>query len=379
MTHPQGGFYSAEDAESAGKEGSFYTWTPSEVATILEPEGTRLFCELFNIAEHGNFEGKCVLYRTTSIEKFAEKHGLNPLDFSRKLEEWLQRLFMEREKRPHPSKDDKILSSWNGLMIYTLALAGAAFGEEKYLVAAERAAQFIQEQMWANGLLARRWREGSALFTAGLDEYGFMIRGLLRLFEIGRGTHWLVWAMDLADILSKNFKAEGGAFYDTDGSDGNLLLRKCTYTDGAEPSGNAIHCENLLRLHQITQLPRYRGEAQDILRAVQPFAQNYPPGYIYHEMNIHHYWDKQAPTIIVALNEQQQFFSEIRSLLFGSFFYHHAIIWRRPNDTLLGHCLPWVSQYEPLAGKTTLYICHQGRCEKPLNEISDMIEAIHKL
>jgi uncharacterized protein YyaL (SSP411 family) len=379
MRDSLGGFYSAEDADSAGKEGLFYTWTPQEIAAILGAEDARLFCEYFDVTAQGNFDGRNVLFCKESLLQFSAKRHLDPILFPQQLARWSKQLFAVRAGRPHPFKDDKILASWNGLAIFTMATAAAALNEEKYQQAAEQAAEFIQDHMWKNGLLARRWREGASLFHAGLDEYAFLIRGLLRLFEVGAGTHWLIWAIELSDILSRNFKAEEGAFYESDGADRSLLLRKCSYTDGAEPSGNAIHCENLLRLYQITQQPRYLHEAEDILRAVRQFAENYPPGYIYHAMNIQRYWDKQAPTLVVALNGEKQFFKEIRGLLFSTFIANQTVIWRSVDDPLRKDYLSCVDQQVPIDGKTTLYICRQGYCQKPLNELSEILEAIHKL
>lgn len=379
MSDDSGGFFSAEDADSSGKEGAFYTWKPREISSVLGDVEARLFCEYFDVTEQGNFDGRSVLFCKNSLDEFAAKHKLDPLLFSQKLDVWCKELFLIRQKRPHPFKDDKILTSWNGLTIFTMATAAAALDIEKYRQAAEQAAHFIQENMWKNGVLARRWRDGAALFQAGLDEYAFLIRGLLRLFETGCGTHWLAWAIELTDILSRNFKADAGAFYEADGSDRSLLLRKCSYSDGAEPSGNAIHCENLLRLHQITQLPRYLQEAEDILRAVQQFAENYPPGYIYHAMNIQRYYDKQAPTIVVALNKDKQFFNEIRCLLFSGFISNFSVIWRQLDDPLRKEYLSVVDQQEPIGDKTTLYICRKGYCQQPVNELSAILEAIHKL
>jgi uncharacterized protein YyaL (SSP411 family) len=379
MQQSEGGFFSAEDADSEGKEGAFYTWTPSEIANHLPHEEAELFCRYYNITPQGNFEGRNVLFAKESLQEFAALYQLDEEEFGHSLERDKDLLFRIREGRPHPFKDDKILTAWNGLTIYSFATAAAAFSMPLYKKAAEDAASFIYENMWQNGQLARRWRDGSALFRANLEEYAFLIRGLLRLFEIGSASKWLAWAIELTEILEKQFKAESGAFYESDGSDRSLLLRKCSYTDGAEPSGNAIHCENLLRLYGMTFDNSYRAAAEDILKAVWHFAENYPPGYIYHAMNVQRYYDKNAPTIIVALGKKREYFADIRQALFGKFLPSANIVWKEEGDKLLVESAPNMAQYQAQKEATTLYICRQGRCDKPVTGLHGILQAIQQL
>lgn len=291
-----------------------------------------------------------------------------------------QNLWKEREKRVHPLKDDKILSSWNGLMIHSLAQAGSAFSEKKYLDAAQKAALFIKKYMWDDQRLLRRWREGEALFNAGLDEYVFLIRGLISLFEADLGSEWLLWAKQLTDRTFDKFKApEEGSFFQTDGTDPSIILRKCQFSDGAEPSGNAIHCENLLRLYQITGDPDYLDQAEDILRAVKKYLDSYSPGYSFHVMNLNRFYDRHAPTLVVALNDKDQNQEEIRQAIYSHFIPHKAVIWRRNSDKKLLDFIPFLQRQLPINNNTTLYICHEGICQKPLHERQEILEAIHRL
>lgn len=378
MTHPEGGFYSAEDADSEGKEGLFYTWTPEEVHDVLGKEPSDLLCNYFDITEEGNFEGRSILHTKLRIDEFAQKFNRDPHDLAAIFREQKHQLFKAREERVHPFKDDKILSSWNGLMIYALSQAGAAFGERRYIDSAVRAAKFIRKNMW-NDQLLRRWRDGEASFSAGLDEYAFLIQGLIGLFEVGAGSEWLEWAIQMTDILEQSFKAEEGAFYQTDGTDPNVILRKCQFSDGAEPSGNAVHCENLLKLFQITSDPHYLDQAEDVMRAVKKYIDNYAPGYSYHLMNVNRYYDRHAPTIIVALNDSHHYFEELRQVIFSHFIPHKAVVWGFPGDRKLGNWVPSAKTEVPKEGKTTVYICFEGVCQKPLNQLPEIIEAIHKL
>lgn len=377
MTHPDGGFYSAEDADSEGHEGLFYTWLHKDVMEILGPEG-KLFCAFYDITPQGNFEGRNILHTPLSLEEFATEHQLAEEDLRKQFEVQRHKLWEAREKRIHPFKDDKILSSWNGLMIYTLVEAGKSFHSDRYIQAAIKAARFIKKNLWVENELLRRWRDGQAMFSGSLDEYAFMIRGVLSLFEANAGSEWLEWALEMTQKLKEHYKEEEGAFYQTDGSDKNLILRRCQFSDGAEPSGNAIHAENLLRLYQLTQQADYLQQAEDVFKAVKDYLENYPPGYCYHVMNLQRYYDRKAPTIIIALNSNKEYEKEIKQALYEKFIPHQALIWQT-HDVELEELLPFVKEHNSPQDHTTLYICYEGICQKPLDQLPDILEAIKKL
>lgn len=376
MTHRDGGFYSAEDADSEGHEGYFYTWLYDEVKMILGEEESKLFCEYYNVTPKGNFEGRNILNIPLRMEEFVTKRGLNLEETLVLINRQKQILFKVRETRIHPFKDDKILSSWNGLMIFSMAKAGAAFGEKRYSEAALQAAQFIKNNMWQEGTLLRRWRDGEAKHKAGLEEYAFLIRGLLALYETGLGNQWLEWSMQLTKILQEQFKSEEGAFYQTDGMDQNVILRKCQFSDGAEPSGNAIHCENLLKLYQITNHEDYLNQAEDILKAVVKYIDNYSPGYCYHLLNLIRYYDQKAETAVVALNANEENRSELLQLFNQTYLPHLSVVWRTENDETLKRLIPFMDKQAPVNGRTTLYLCQKGVCQKPMTDLSEMVAAI---
>lgn len=379
MTHAEGGFFSAEDADTEGQEGLFYTWTYEEIENILGPQDSQLFCQFYDITHAGNFEGRNVLHTRHTLEDFAAARGLNPKSLEQKFSEQRRMLWQQRERRIHPLKDDKILSSWNGLQIHSLVWAGATFANETYLNAAERAARFIMRHLWKDGLLLRRWRDGQALYNAGLDEYAFLIRALLSLFEADRGVIWLQWAIEMTRILERGFKAPEGAFFQTDGRDSSLILRKIQYSDGAEPSGNSIHCENLLRLYQITHDASYLEQAKDILRAVKKYIDSYSPGYAYHVLNMQRFYDKQSPLFVVALNAEEKWRDEILQLLTHRFLPFKSIVFKRVGDEALVKTLPAIEPYVPIDDKTTLYICYQGYCKEPIIDLASMVQAVHSL
>jgi uncharacterized protein YyaL (SSP411 family) len=379
MTDPQGGFYSAEDADSEGQEGLFYTWTVDEIEQELGKEEAQLFCRIYDVTAAGNFDGRNILHTPTSIEEVGDRYHIPGDQLAKLLARQRRQLFEVRDARIHPFKDDKVLTAWNGLMIHSLALAGCALDEVKYLQAAEKAAAFIHENLWKKGRLLRRWREGEARYNAGLDEYAFMIKGLLTLFEAGRGSQWLSWAIQMAEVLQDDYKSENGAFLQTDGTDPNIILRKCPFADGAEPSGNAIHTENLLRLYALTNNKSYLEQAEDVMKAVKRFIVNYPLGYCYHLMSIERYYDTRAATVVVALNDHAEHLDELRHAIYGTFHPHLAVVWRREGDNALFNAIPFVKQQIPKNNKTTVYICYRGVCDRPLVDLDEILTVLSKL
>ena len=377
MTHPEGGFYSAEDADSEGHEGFFYTWPYEEVMQLLGSEAD-LFCAFYGITPGGNFEGRNILHIPIGFDDFILQHHLDEKLFSKKLAAQRKLLWQAREKRTHPLKDDKILSAWNGLMIYTLAEAGLAFQHEPYLQAALKAAKFIKNNLWNNETLMRRWREDQAMYPGSLDEYAYMIRAVLSLFEANAGTEWLEWAMQMTQKLKELYKAEEGAFYQTDGSDESLIIQRCQFADGALPSGNAVHAENLMRLYQMTQEDDYLQQAEDIFKAVAVYLKNYPPGYCFHVMSLQRYYDTNAPSCVIALNSRRDFEKELKAYFYQPFIPHKVMLWQA-HDIELEELLPLTKDQSPQNDETTLYICTEGKCQKPLHQLSEIVSTIEKL
>lgn len=378
MTHIQGGFYSAEDADSEGHEGMFYTWTLQEINNVLSAEEAQVFCHYYGITSDPNFEGRNVLHIVHPLEEFAEIHKI-PLE---KLKEILsqskEKLKKRRLQRERPFKDDKIIVSWNGLMIDAMVRASKPLGKPIFKDAATQAAHFIKDNLWKEGHLLRRWREGESRFFGGLDDYAFLIKGLISLFEEDCGSQWLKWAMELTDILEREFKVPGGAFY-YNKEDPTLMLRKCEYYDGAEPSGNAVHTENLIRLYQLTQDAKYLTQAEDVIKAAKHFMEAYPPGACYHFLSLHRYLDLKAPTVVVALGEEQSLKNEIHEALCAQFSPHTSILWKENKDTLLPTLVPSLVDKNPIDGQTAIYICRQDHCEAPLSEKARILSALGTL
>ena len=378
MSHPEGGFYSAEDADSEGHEGMYYTWTFQEIREVLSNEEAELFCQYYGITPEGNFEGRNVLHIPLPLEEFAELRNIPKEEIREAIDKARAKMLKRRQVRQRPFKDDKILVSWNGLMIDAMIKAALPLKRPQFKEAAIKAASFIKTHLWKEGHLLRRWRDNEARFMGGVDDYAFLIKGLISMFEEGCGTQWLEWAIELADLLQKEFKVDNGAFY-YHLEDPALLIRKCEYYDGAEPSGNAVHCENLLRLYQMTQNERYLDEAEDILKAARHYIEVYPPGACYHLICLQRYLDIKAPTIVVALDDEGNLRNEIQEIFNTRFIPHASVIWKDPKDSVLPTLIPTHVDKKPIDGQTAIYICRQDHCEAPLIEKGQILQALEAL
>ncbi len=378
MMQPEGGFYSAEDADSEGHEGMYYTWTPLEIREVLSNEEAEIFCKYYGMKGDGNFEGRNVLYVPMPLDEFAEEIGMPEDEVKTILERSSTQLLKRREFRTRPFKDDKVLCSWNGLAIGAMAKGGSMLRKETYTEAAIKAAEFLFAHLYKDGRLKRRWRENEARFDGGIDDYAFLIKGLITLFELDHGTKWLKWAIDLSEVLSKEFKAEGGAFY-FNVSNPALLIRRCEFYDGAEPSGNAVHCENLLRFFQLTGDPNYLSQAEDILKAAKTYIESYPPGACYHLKALQRYYHVKALLVVIALDEEKTLAKEIKEHLALHFNPHRLVVWKKASDALLDALVPSLVDKKAVDGQTAVYICRQDRCEAPLLAKEEIFKAIESL
>jgi len=376
MLYREGGFYSAEDADSQGEEGRFYTWSGEEIIEQLGPDAGALFCDFYGVTHEGNFHGRNVLHIGRRVESFAAERRLDPEQLRHGLEQLRARLLKVRERRLRPARDEKIVTAFNGYLLRAFAEAGWAFREPKYTQAAVQIARFARRHLWAEGRLLRRWCDGEGGYPGTLSDYAALISGLLSLFRVGGRPEWLEWAIELAEILYTHFKVEEGPFLQTDGSDPNLLLHRPEMSDGAEPSGNAVHCENLLRLHQLTGAEGYLLQAEDLLRAMEPWAAQQPIGSTYHCTALMRYLDTRRATAVIALDGDESLRQEIEAKLAPKHLPHLEIVWRREGDEKLGQLIPSVKGQGCIDGKTTLYLCRQGVCSAPTNDPQEILHQI---
>jgi hypothetical protein len=278
MTDPEGGFYSAEDADSEGEEGKFYVWTPSEIAAVLGEERAATFCRVYDVTEIGNFEGRNILNLSRPIEQEAKLLGRDVEQLQTELVESRAKLLTVREMRIPPGLDDKILVSWNGLMIDALARAGTVLQEPRYREAALQAAEFILKRLRReDGRLLHCARHGRAKLNAYLDDYANLANAFVTLYENTEAERWLQEAVELAEIILNHFAdpKRGGFFFTADDHE-PLIVRKREFVDSPTPSSNGMAATLLLRLHQHRHEDRYRTAAEATLRAGYPYMQQYP-------------------------------------------------------------------------------------------------------
>ncbi len=284
LTSPEGGFYSAEDADSEGVEGKFYIWTPKEVAALLGEADAAVFCRACGITEQGNFEESgvrgSVVHVALTAEQTSRLLGTPIADVQRILAEGRKKLFDARAMRIRPFRDEKIITSWNGLMISAMARAGAALDEPRYVDGARRAATLVLEKCEKAGRLLRRYMGGEARFPGYLEDYAFLCEGLLDLYQATFEERWLDEAVRLAGEMVRLFWDEkGGGFYHT-GTDGEVLLtRPRDPYDGAVPSGNSVAIGVLERLALVTGDEGLRKKAEGTIRAFLPYLQKGPTAF----------------------------------------------------------------------------------------------------
>jgi uncharacterized protein YyaL (SSP411 family) len=303
MTHPEGGFYSAQDADSEGEEGKFYIWPKKEITEILRDQAVAdIFCEYYGVTAGGNFEGENILNVRTSAKNLATRYSKTPEEIEQIIAGASAKLFAEREKRVRPGRDEKILTSWNGLMISGFAKGYAVTGDAKYLQAADRAVGFVESKLASgDGRLKRTFKDGESKLNAYLDDYAFYVGGLLDLFAIDSKQQYLDKAIKYTDFMLQHFwdDKDGNLFFTSDDHE-KLIVRTKNFYDLAIPSGNSAAALNLLKLYHYTQNGGYLDRAASIIKSgAKPAAEN-PFGFGHLLMAIYLYVKKPVEVTVVS-------------------------------------------------------------------------------
>ena len=303
MTHPESGFYSAQDADSEGEEGKFYVWSKKEIASILgDQAATDIFCEYYGATEGGNFEGKNILNIRVPAASIGLRYGKTPEQTMQVIADASAKLFEAREKRVRPGRDEKILTSWNGLMISGFAKGYAVTGDAKYLQAAKNAVKFIESKIAsADSRLLRTFKDGESKLNAYLDDYAFYAGALLDLFAVESKQEYLDKAIKYTDYMLQHFwdEKDGNLFFTSDDHE-KLIVRTKNFYDLAIPSGNSIAASNLLKLYHYTQNKDYLDRATSIMRAgARPAAEN-PFGFGQLLISIYLYVKKPVEVTVIS-------------------------------------------------------------------------------
>ena len=279
MTHPDGGFYSAQDADSEGEEGKFFVWVPQEIEEALGPDLGRVAMEYWGVSREGNWEGKNILNVGRPDDEVAASLGLTVDELRERLREAAERLYRVRSERVHPGLDDKVLTGWNGLMMKAFAECGAHLNRPDWIAAAEKNADFLLNNLVVDGRLLRTWRDGSAKISAYLEDHAFLVDGLISLYEATFDRRWLDEARKFGDRIPELFWDEGDkALYDAGSDHDRLIVRPRDLFDNAVPCGNSAATMALLRLAMHTGDAKYEEVATAALGSVSDFLQRVPSG-----------------------------------------------------------------------------------------------------
>ncbi len=369
MTAPNGAFYSAEDADSDGKEGKFYVWTEAEIRKILGADA-EVFIKTFDVQKGGNF----------TEEAGGDKGSENVLHLQKPLpSKWeaaRQKLFAVREKRVHPYKDDKILTDWNGLMIAALAKGAQAFEEPKYAVAAKRAADFLLQNLKDDqGRLLHRYRDGQAGISGHLDDYAFLTWGLLELYEANFDAQHLQSALSLNSEVNAHFRDEkNGGYYLTAADGEKLLTRSKEIYDGAIPSGNSVQMLNLLRLSRLTGNVALEDQAARLQRAFSSSVAPAPSGHTQLLIALD-FAIGPSYEVVIAGNAQSADTKAMLRAVTTRFLPNKVLILRPTGQAapLIAQLAPYTKTQNALNNKATAYVCLKQNCKLPTTDIQQML------
>jgi uncharacterized protein YyaL (SSP411 family) len=388
MTSPEGAFFSGEDADSEGVEGKFYLWREVDIRGILDPEEATVLMRAFNVESRGNFvgeggtrTGENILHLTGSHEELARSLKMPGEELNRILSGTVAKLFEARKKRVHPHKDDKALTDWNGLMIAALARGARVFNNGQYADAAGRASAFMLDRMRrVDGRLHHRFREGEASISGFLDDYAFLVWGLIELYEADFDARWLETALELNSLMIRHFwdRKDGGFFFTPDDGE-KLLVRKKEIYDGAVPSGNSVAFWNLLRLSRMTGDASLDEKADAIARAFSRSIEQMPSAYtqflVAHDFAL-------GPTfeIVIAGRIGRKDTQNMIRALYREFVPRKVVVFR-PTDDLspsMDRLAEYTKPMKSTAGRATAYVCRSGQCERPTTGIRTMMKLLRQ-
>ena len=367
MTAAEGGFYSAQDADSEGVEGKFFIWLPHEITDALGDKDGEIINRYFGVTPHGNFEGRNILRVAMDAANLAREEGMDAGEFGELLARAKSKLLAVRNERIAPGLDDKILTSWNGLMLAAFAEAAAVLGREDYAEVAERNAEFLLANLLRNGRLLRTYKDGTAKLNGYLEDYAFLIDGLLALHEVNFSRDTLNAAIELGNSMVELFWDNAtGQFFDTGHDHEQLVVRPKDLTDNAIPCGSSMAVDALLRLAVITGDGDMERRASGALRGVRQLMMTFPTAAGNWLGALDFYLSRAKEVVIIGERGD----ADADALL--AEVYRHYI----PNRVLLGAGegddsatgLPLLADRRMIDGKATAYLCENYVCQLPVND-----------
>jgi uncharacterized protein YyaL (SSP411 family) len=377
LVSPEGGFYSAEDADSEGEEGKFYLWTMEEITRTLPEDEAEFAVRLFGVLPEGNYvdgtvggrNHRNILHFPKPLDSIASEAGLTVEELIHRLGKVRNALFEERKNRVRPLRDEKVLADWNGLMIAALARAGGVFEEPKYLQAAVKAAEFVLSNLRKpDGTLCHVWVRGEKAADGFLDDYAFLTFGLIELYEAMFEEKYLRAATDLTDIMVSRFwdVKDGGFYFTNKNAETTMPSMKHVY-DGALPSGNSVALLNLLRLGRLGGALGYEEAARKMLKVFAGEVKEAPQAYTFMLAGLDFALGPAYNVVLVGerdLKDTQEMLTTLRK----KYAPNVVISLKQPNQAGAG--------YEKIGGKVTAYVCRGQTCMAPTTEAAKMLELL---
>jgi uncharacterized protein len=377
MTSLDGGFYSAQDADSEGEEGKFYVWMPDEIEDVLDPDDAGIINHYYAVSETGNFEGKNILSVPREPDEIASELGIAPDTLRETVQRSNQRLYEARAQRVWPGRDEKVLTSWNGLMLRAFAEGAVALGRSDLLDAAVRNATFLRDNLYRDGQLLRSYKDGDARLPGFLEDYVYLIDALISVYEATFDAGWLTWADDLAKKMITDFGDEqNGGFYDTAASHEGLITRPREFVDNAVPSGNSVAAEALQRLAILTGNQDYQRRAIGVLERYGAVAAQQPNGF--GRLLAACDFALSTPLEVALVGDLSD--ANLREMLDAvhtPYLPNKVVALRRPDDSeLIEQAIPLLAHRQMIDGTATAYVCQNYTCQQPVTDVSALREQL---
>ncbi|RMG53557.1 MAG: thioredoxin domain-containing protein [Acidobacteria bacterium] len=377
MRSPEGGFYSAQDADSEGVEGKFFVWTPEEIKQVLGEREGELFCQYYDVTPWGNFEhGRSILHVPREIDIVARSADIDVASLRQIIERGRTALFHHREKRIKPHRDEKIITSWNGLMLRSFAEAASILDREDFRQIATNNAEFLLTHLRRDGRLQRTYRGGVSKLNAYLEDYALFADGLLALYEATGDWRWLDEATSLVETMIEQFwDDEEGGFYFTARDHEPLIARMKEFYDNAIPSGNSVAADVLLRLAHWLDKPEYYQRAERLFELVGDAVRRFPGAFGHLLGALDFYFSSPREIAIVGDKHADDTRALLRAV-FERFLPNKVVALKDPREGEAARRIPWLKDREPIAGRATAYVCQNFSCQAPVTDVAALVEQL---
>jgi uncharacterized protein YyaL (SSP411 family) len=371
MKGPEGGFYSTQDADSEGEEGKFYVWTRDEIKKVLGKEWGTPFCAYYGVGTEGNFEGgTSVLNIASTFENVSQLYGTPVEELERLLNEGRKKLYAEREKRARPGRDEKILTSWNGLMISSFVDGYRVTGNPTYLKGAVEAAHFILQQMRKDGHLLRVFNKGKARVKGYSEDYAFLIQPLIDLYEATFEMEWLKEADELNRRMVQQFWDDRkGGFFFTGKENESLIARSKNPYDNAIPSANSVAVSDLIRLSYLTGEESLKQKAEQILHLFYRFLEQHPSGFAQMLSGLSFYLSPQEIGVVGSRNDPKT--KSMLKEIYATYLPNRILSLRDPQEPIEGNWFPFLREKGNQEAPTT-FVCQGFTCLPPVRNEKEL-------